>query len=179
MTTIDVDDARTVITLTNGTRVAVKPLKTREVLKLAKIVTNGGSGFLPQAIQMAQNIEDKETFIGILTGLVITTIPEAEDEVVDFIRTVVERVDEGPADETKEGRTKRAGLDLELSIHLQNPPIDDSLDIILEVLKAEKDTLQSLGKRIMQIVQVMTPEKKATPAKKATAKKTTSRSTRS
>src|SRR6188768_723103 len=74
-----------VITLVSGHEVRVLRIKLRQLLRLLKILA-GGAGSAMQLFN--QDDSDEETATSIMLALALA-IPEAEDETVDFIQSVV------------------------------------------------------------------------------------------
>jgi hypothetical protein len=133
--------------LEDGTRVQVLPLKTRQTLRLFRIITRGGASLLEEMDLFGGNQDD---FAQKLMALLVFAIPEAEDETVDFLRSMVEAP--GPFD------TAEAKLQAELSLTaaLENPELDDLLSIIQVIVAREADDLRSLGNRIRKMFETMT-----------------------
>lgn len=138
------------VTLESGTELVLLPLKARQFFKLLKIVTHGAGGML---LNVKFSPEDTpEEFGGKLMALVGFAIPDAEDEVMDFVISMVK-----PAKE-KEGRNLTKGeiaenqrLANDLFQELYNPELGDLLTILEAIVKREAADLQALGKRLMQM----------------------------
>ena len=147
-----VDEGDTV-TLESGTELVIIPLKARQFFKLLKIVTHGAGGML---LNIKFSGEDTpEEFGGKLMALIGFAIPDAEDEVVDFLLSMVK-----PAGE-KEGRNlskseiaENKRLSEELFNELYNPELGDLLTILEAIVKREAGDLQALGKRLMQMFEL-------------------------
>lgn len=152
MTTSEVDvldGVPTPIVLSNGLSVNVNRLKTRETLKLLKILTKG-AGYALSAITSG----DGEEFAETLLLSMILAIPEAEDETLDFIRAMVV-----PAEITAgaKAKSKNAELFNLLADALDNPELDDLIDICAAIIKVEAPHLEELGKKIALLLQTVRP----------------------
>lgn len=140
------------VELADGRKVEIQRLKLRQLFRLLRIITRGGAGYLPMLQEAmsgaASDSERAEQFGTQLLAIALIALPEAEDEAIEFIMSVVEP--EG----ISEGRDKRARenndhLRQELSEYLYNPDPDDAITIIQAVIDREKSDLVSLGKRLM------------------------------
>lgn len=135
-----------VVELSSGSVVRVNPMKTRELLKLLKIFTVGAGALISE---VSFNTEDEEAFTGQLIGLLINAIPEAEDETIDFILSMVTPVDLIEKPRTKEQRAHNDALVRDLYEELgNNPELEDSLDIIVAIIERETPNMLALGKRL-------------------------------
>jgi hypothetical protein len=144
-----VDDGD-LVELSMGIKVRIQPLKARQFFKLLRIVTHGAGGML---LNVKFSGEDTpEEFGAKLLALVGFAIPDAEEEVIDFILAMVE------ADGIKSGRTlskEEKAINKELSDalfeELYNPELEDMVTLIEAIVKREATDLQALGKRLMQM----------------------------
>jgi hypothetical protein len=125
-------DERPSITLSNGMVVTTTPMRTRSLLRLLKILTRGVFWAIPQLMKA-----EKETVVEEVLGALIIAIPEAEDATIDFVKSVVTLPGKAEAKD-------RAGLDL----HLDDPPLDDLLLIVEQVVEHEAEDLTALGNRL-------------------------------
>src|SRR5690348_6955293 len=73
------------LTLSTGLEVELRPLKLREFLKLLKIITRGGASILGT---VDLDFNNTEGFISDLLAVILFAVPEAEEEVADFIAAV-------------------------------------------------------------------------------------------
>jgi hypothetical protein len=132
--------------LLDGTLIAVKPLKMRELLKLLRIVTRGGAMLLPT---LRFNGITTDDFAQQFVAVILFAVPEAEIPTAEFIQSIVE-----PGDlraDTKEN-SKYNEQQRELLLEkLENPDLEDLVTIVEAVVHNEKDDLQSLGKRLSQV----------------------------
>ena len=152
-----------IVTLTSGLKVRVLRIKLRQLLRLLKILA-GGAG---SAIQLFnESDDDEETATSIMLALAMA-IPEAEDETVDFIQSIVLPADfvEGRR-LSKSQQAENEKLIEELSDELYNPELEDTLAIIEVVVKTEAPHIRELGKKLQVLFEAQT---KSTEAKKKSA----------
>lgn len=132
------------ITLVDGTKVLIRPLKLRELFALLKILTRGAA--MAMGGSSFRVLEGQEEFAETLIALLINAIPEAEEEVMEFLRVVVD-----PA--PPEGGWKNTISEEDAHHHLNelllvNPEIEDLIDIITAVVYAESQDIERLGKKL-------------------------------
>jgi hypothetical protein len=147
------------ITLSTGIEVEILPLRTRQFFKLLRIVTRGA---LPQIQDMGLfkvgADMDPGEFAGRLTSLLLLSIPEAENEAIEFIQAMCRPT----------GLIQRhSGMKLNkqdvahntekwsvLFTDLDNPELDDLVTVIEAVVKRESADLLALGKRLSQMFKI-------------------------
>lgn len=150
------DPESTVIELSSGISAKVLPLRMRQLFKLLRIVTRGGAAYLPalrDALMLSGEEDAAEAFGTQLIAIAMLALPEAEDEAVAFIQSVVEPIGLRPGrdKQTKEQNTQ---LQVVLEAELFNPDIGDVVTIIETVVHQEKDDLVVLGKRLAAMFKV-------------------------
>ena len=151
------DSQGELLTLVSGTKVSIQRLKLRQLFRLLRIITRGGAGYLPMlqdAMAGLGSDDDRaEAFGTQLIAIAIIALPEAEDEAVDFIMSVVEP--EGISSLTdKNSRKINDELRQKLAGELYNPEPEDAIGIIEAVINREKQDLVKLGKRLSQAFSV-------------------------
>ena len=132
------------ITLVSGHKVDIVPLKLRETMKLLKIVTRGAGGVLEQTMG-GLDLEDPVAFAQTFGALILFSIPEAEDEAVEFIQSMV--LPAGFAELPNEEKIEQLNL---LAVELANPELDDVVTIVERVVRRESEDIRNLGKRVTQ-----------------------------
>lgn len=151
----------TAITLESGTQVEVLPLKSRQLLKMLKIVTHGAGDSL-LALRMDANDSDGAFATKMMMTLAFS-IPEAEDETIDFVNSMVKPVglvERRPlSDEDKERNVALWGTVLH---DLENPELLDLMAIIETVVKNETPNLKALGKKFNQMFSLVNLTEKTT-----------------
>lgn len=139
------------ITLKSGRAARVVPLRMRQLFRLLRIITRGGAQYLPMLREAWVSTKDDESgaeaFGAQFLAVALIALPEAEDEAVEFIQSVVEP-DGMVARNDKQAREHNAMLQVELNAELYNPLPDDIVTIVEAVINNNKDDLVSLGKRL-------------------------------
>lgn len=133
------DPAPLRMALESGTEFDLEPLKLRQFLRLLRIVTRGAADVLDQT---SLDLDDPQAFLQTFLGMVLFSVPEAEEETIDFIKSMVK-----PKDLT--GNPEK---DLEkvrsLAQELDNPELEDVLTIMQSIVEREAEDLRNLGKRV-------------------------------
>lgn len=138
------------VKLSSGTVVVLEDLKARQFFKLLRIVTHGALPVM-QDMSIFKMDPDADTaeFTGRLLSLMLLSIPDAEDETLEFVRSMCKPYGliEGRKlnnQDTERNNALWASLDQELF----NPELDDLVDIIEAVVRREAKDIQALGKRL-------------------------------
>lgn len=138
------DPQPTELRLESGLPFALQPLKLRQFLRLLRIVTRGASDVLDAG---SLNFDDPDSFAQTFGGMVIFSIPEAEDEAVDFVKSICQPV--GLTFNVDKDGPKWDALYMELD----NPELDDFITIVEALIHREAEDLRALGKRLMRMFQ--------------------------
>lgn len=139
------DPQPTPLALASGTKIEVERLRTRQLMKLLRILTRGAGDLLGSLSIDAET--STEEFAGQLIGAVVISIPEAEDETIEFIQAMVSPLGLVPV-RTKGDREYNAKIGEALYEELQNPELDDLVTIIEQVVRNEAEHILALGKRL-------------------------------
>lgn len=107
----------------DGVQYRVKRLRLLELAALMRIVTVGAGPALP----MLADMQNEDDFLPQAMGVVIVSLPNAVEQVVEFLQMVLEPVD---SDASKDG--------------LVNPDPDAFLDVVSVILDQEKDEFPAL-----------------------------------
>ena len=84
-----------------------------------------------------------------LLSVMLLSIPDAEDETVEFIRSMVEPAGLIAGRRLNKQDTERNNeLIARVDAELENPDLDDLVTIIEAIVKREADDIQALGKRL-------------------------------
>lgn len=137
------------VTLESGLRVQLESLRARQFFKLLRIITHGALPGMQQAGLFDMNDMDSQEFMGRLLSVTVLSIPDAEDETIEFLKSMCYPV----------GLIERKGLnkqDVErntilweaLEAELENPELGDLVTIVEAVIKREAEDIQALGKRL-------------------------------
>jgi hypothetical protein len=147
-----------VIKLASGFAVRVDKLKTRGMFKMLKIVTRGAG---PIIMQMDLNFDNQDTFSSQLLGVVFMAVPEAEQEAIEFIQSMVTPADYNPDARTKDAEQKNKELFERLAVELDDPEPDDTFSIIEKIIENEAGNIQALGKRVAAALKIQLGSLKA------------------
>ena len=129
------------ITLESGKQVLVNPLRLREFLAMLKIITRGAAMALG-SVRLDTNDED---FMQNMLSLFVFAIPEAEDEVVDFVRVMVSPYGNFSGSEKVEAVNQ-------LWEEMANPELEDLFTVVEVVIHREGSDLRRLGKRLANAI---------------------------
>lgn len=143
------------MTLACGIEVHVLPLRMRQMFKMMKIITHGAG----QALQNAglDFSEDPAVFMQKLAGIVLFSIPDAEQETIEFIQSMVEPaglVEKMPRDLSKQDRERNIELWTALNQELWNPDPGDTIDLVENIVSREAKDIQALGKKVGRLIQL-------------------------
>lgn len=137
------------VKLVSGKEVDIVPLKLRETMKLLKIVTRGAGGVLESTLG-GLDLDDPTAFAQTFGALILFSIPEAENEAVEFIQSMCV-----PAGfESMTDRSQQIEALNSLAIELANPELDDVISIVERIVRRESEDIRNLGKRISQAFQL-------------------------
>lgn len=140
------------LTLSNGFGIKVKRIRTRETFKLLKIITGGFQGSIGSLL-FGEN-DSEEAFTGALLGAVIVSIPDAEDEAIDFIQAMVEPSNIVEDPRTKPEREANEEAYAKLGRLMENPELDDLVTIIEKIITNEGPQIRALGNRLALLLKV-------------------------
>lgn len=143
------DPTLPVVKLSTGYALDIMRLKTRQLFRLLKVLTHGAGPAL-----MQNNLDfggDSQEFGQRLLALVIMSVPDAENEFIEFLASmcqphglVVRKGGKLNKQETEDNTALWARFNEEL----HNPEPMDLLDVVEVVIKQESPDLQALGKRL-------------------------------
>lgn len=156
------DSAPAEVTLSSGRKVRVERLRTRQTMRLMKILTRGAGDALG-TIDFSAGAEEAGPA---LLAAVIFSIPEAEDETIDFVRSMISPADLITDPRSKPEREVNESLQASLDDEFDNPDLDDLVTVLEKVIAVEAPHLVALGKRLAALLKVArqttAPEEKAT-----------------
>lgn len=144
----------TPLTLMSGFEIVVERLRTRQLMSLLKILTRGAGSVLGE-LRFSSDMDPQE-FTGNLIGAVLLSIPEAEDETVEFINRMVSPAGLKEGRLTKDEILSNDDLEQELRSQLSNPELEDLLTIMEQVITNEAPHILALGKRLAALLKVQT-----------------------
>lgn len=144
-----------VMSLSCGIEVRLLPLRTRQMFKMMRIITHGaGQRIATSGLNFS---DEPDVFLQKLLAVVVFSIPDAEQETIDFLQSMVEPaglVDKLPRDLSKAEREGNIALWTDLNKELWNPDPLDTIDLVEAVFRREAADLQALGKKIRRVVEL-------------------------
>lgn len=146
-----------IVKLQSGLQVEIVPLKTRQFFRLLRVLTHGAGGALLRSELDFQGEQD--AFLSKLLSLVLISIPDAENEAIDFIQSMCKPsgLAEGvPSKLTKQQNADNEQLWIEIGAELYNPELEDIIDIVEAIVKQESADIQALGKRLSRLMELAT-----------------------
>lgn len=133
--------------LESGLKVNLVPLRTRQLFRLFRIITRGGA--LGSLLGLSLNSElPEEEFMPQFLGVILVSIPEAEQETIDFLQSMVEPVGLRRTSLTKQDKQHNETLWAQVLTELDNPDPLDLVTLIEAMIRVEGKDIQALGKRI-------------------------------
>ena len=138
------------VKLLSGTVVVLEDLKARQFFRLLRIITHGALPLIQDMSLLQIDPEaDAAEFTGKLLSVLVLSIPDAEDETIEFIRSMCkpDGLIEGRR-LNKQDTERNTALWAGLAEELENPELDDLVTIIEAVVKRESADIQALGKRL-------------------------------
>lgn len=142
--------------LSTGAFIELEALRSRQFFKLLRIVTHGALPMVRDfsVFRFSADMDPVE-FGTRLLSLMVMSIPDAEEETLEFIRSMCKPV----------GLIERRGMnkaDVERNTELwvafeqqlQNPEIDDLITIVEAIVRREAADIQALGKRLTAMFKI-------------------------
>jgi hypothetical protein len=138
------------VTLSTGTVVLLEPLKMRQFFRLMRIVTHGAGSALTRT---TLDVNDSmERFMTQLVMLVLFSIPDAEQETIDFLTSMCKA--DGLIENralNKADRERNDELTGRLLTELDNPDPEDFVLLLEAIVRREAADLQALGKKLIKM----------------------------
>lgn len=156
------------LVLASGLPVQVERLKTRQTMRLLKILTRG-AGFALSDLSKGNPEEDGFLEAFLLT--VVLAIPEAEDETVAFVRSMVSPVGLIDDPRSKPEFEVNAELIARIDAEFENPELEDLVAVLERVVRVEGPHLQALGKRLAVLLKAQQQSQTAKQASAPSSKK--------
>lgn len=164
------DSVPSTLTLTGGIEVEVQRLKLRQLLRLLKILSAGAAPAM-EALAVADD-SSTEDFTQSLILAVLVAIPEAEDETVDFLNSMVLPVGfHTGRNVSKAGKAENEALINELDEVFFNPELEDLVSLVEIIVTNEAPHIKALGNRLATLLKA---QQKSVAAKQKSASKSTS-----
>lgn len=142
------------VTLSTGAVVRILDLKTRQFFRLLRIVTRGAGGFLMQS-ELSLN-DTVDGFVAKLMGVLIVAVPEAEDETLAFLSSMIEPdglIERADLDKRSQAAAAERNAELWAQVNeaLANPELEDTLDLLDAIFRREAKDIMNLGKRLQRM----------------------------
>ncbi len=134
--------------LADGTHVEVEDLRLRQFLRMLRILTKSSLPLIMSSDLFAQNDLDSDEFARKLLGLILLALPDAEDETVVFLQSLVRPAGMIPTPLNKSDAERNEWLTGQLRAKLANPELEDTVTIFEVVIRREAKDIQALGKRL-------------------------------
>lgn len=143
------------VKLTGDVVAEIQDLKLRQFLAMLRIITRGSLPMLADGSFFATAQEDPDEFAKRLLSVLVLSIPDAEDETVAFLRSLVRPVGliEGRRLD-KHDTERNTFLTAQLDAVMDNPELDDMVSILEVVVRREAADIQALGKRLAGMFRV-------------------------
>jgi hypothetical protein len=144
------------VKLSTGYEVGIQRLKTRQFFRLLKVLTRGvGPAMVQSGLDFGQ---DKEAFGQNLLAMTLMAIPEAEQQFIEFLQSMCTPLGlheaHGKNQLDKQQREDNAAAITEMVEELNNPELEDLLDLAEVIVKAEAPEIQALGKRVAGLLEL-------------------------
>lgn len=139
------------VKLSTGTVVQLESLRARQFFKFLRIITHGAVPNMRDfSILRMDGDTSAEEFAVRLVSLLALSIPDAEDEAIEFLRSMSKPAGliEGRRALNKQDQERNAELWAQLDDDLENPELDDLITLIEAIVRREAEDIQALGKRL-------------------------------
>ena len=151
-----IDPDPVIVKLSTGYEVAIQRLKTRQFFRLLKVLTRGvGPAMVQSGLDFGQ---EKEAFGQNLLAMTLMAIPEAEQQFIEFLQSMCTppglHEARGAARLTKQQAEDNNAAITEMIEELNNPELDDLLDLAEAIVRQEAPEIQALGKRVASLLEL-------------------------
>ncbi len=137
------------VKLIDGTVVTIEDLRLRQFFKMLRIITRGSMPLLSDPNFFKVDTGDEDAFAKKLLTILVLSMPDAEDETVKFVRSMVKPYGliERPG-LNKSDRERNDELTARVDAALANPELEDTVSIMEKVVRREAKDMVALGKRL-------------------------------
>jgi len=156
------DPQPVVVKLQSGFALEVVRLKTRQMFRLLKVLTHGAGPLVQQQLDFGA---DAAEFGRKLMALVVISVPDAENEFIEFLASMTKPTGlvEGKGRKlTKQEQEDNKVIWEKYQDELNNPEPMDLLDLVDAIITQEAPELQALGKRIASLTEAFSKTGAAT-----------------
>lgn len=151
-----IDSIPATFKLSSGLEVEIQELKTRQFFRLLRIITHGAPAYLDENITSLFTGDSEDTAEQLIT-LILFAIPEAEDQTLDFLSSMVAPVDLHVPAKSKTEKAENVEKWQRVEAALINPPLEDTIDLVEQIVRRESGNLASLGNRLLSMISKMNP----------------------
>jgi hypothetical protein len=144
--------------LSSGLVIGIEDLKTRQFFRLVRILTHGAPNYLDQGI-MSVFAGESEDMVEQLITMILFSIPEAEDQTMDFLASMVKPLDLHQPARTKAEKAENLEKWARVESALLNPALEDTVGIVSAIISRESGNLKSLGNQLMSMIEKHLPKK--------------------
>ena len=151
-----IDPEPVLVKLSTGYEVGIQRLKTRQFFRLLKVLTRGVG---PAVVQSGLDFsKDQEAFGQNLLAMTLMAIPEAEQQFIEFLTSMCTPVGlheaHGRARLSKQQAEDNQTAVAEMVEELNNPELEDLLDLAEAIVRQEAPEIQALGKRVASLLEL-------------------------
>jgi hypothetical protein len=147
-----IDPQPETIKLSTGLQLDVLRMRTRQFFRLLRVLTHGAGPALTQA--QLDFTGDAAAFSQKLLTLVVLSIPDAENETVQFLASMSRPtgiVDKPASQLSKADAAENQALWDRFNEELHNPELEDLIDLVEVIVRQEAPELQALGKKLQKV----------------------------
>jgi hypothetical protein len=141
--------------LSTGLSVDLVRLRTRQFFRLLRVLTHGAG---PAMMRAGLDFKaGSEQFTQQLLVLVMMSIPDAEQEAIGFLQSMLKPTgitDKPDSQLTKQEDENNKALWKKFNADLFNPELEDTIDLIEAIVRQEAPELQALGKKLQAMIRL-------------------------
>lgn len=151
-----IDPEPAIVKLSTGYEVGIQRLKTRQFFRLLKVLTRGVG---PAVVQSGLDFsKDPEAFGQSLLAMTLMAIPEAEQQFIEFLTSMCTpsglHEAHGRTRLSKQQAEDNQAAVADMMEELNNPELDDLLDLAEAIVRQEAPEIQALGKRVASLLEL-------------------------
>ncbi len=138
------------VKLSSGSVIVLQDLRARQFFKFLRIITHGAMPIVqdPALLKLSPDMDAGE-FGTRLLSIMVLSIPDAEDETIEFVRSMCEPYGLiSGRGLNKQDTERNRELWTRLYTELDNPALEDLLTLIEAIVRRESADIQALGKRL-------------------------------
>lgn len=147
--------------MTTGFKIEIVRMQTRQFLRLMKVLTHGaGPRLLSEGLDFEAGLE---VFAARLAAIIAMSIPDAENETIDFLQSVCQPAGlaggiygKQPSQMSKQEIEGDNALWERFRKEMFNPDPVDTIDIVDILIRREAEDLQALGKKLSAVMKLAT-----------------------